>query len=491
MSSEYGDKGLLDLIKRQTVGQWSWIAYDAGSFGFSSATLHTLLPVLFKHAATGSLQSHEIAAAWGYQSTAAQVSTCFMAPFVGSYADMAARRKLLTGLGAVLALCGAMFASVVSQYSWQWMFVGTVLTSVGYGWAITMCNSLLPFVFAREELHTASCLSCAISNVGGASMIVMLLLVLGMNKNAVTHETALWAVSLSGMWFLCFNAFFYNNTEEPPPREVVTNGTAPSWPSSLFGPCTSVMETLSGDRMANTRRFLLSSFLVSEGAGTVMHMSGIYAVTMCGISHSTLFWATLGNRVAGVFCGLGWMVLVRNFSVRYIAIAINCMVIAAACICATMDEAWEYWMLSLLLAATGTGNFSLGRSILTVLTPSDKSAEVFGFNAFAGQICGMLGPLMFAGVTQWTGSPRYSFVLSGVFIVLGICVFLTIPQSAFDDDSDMAILDEVKPLKSTPVDCSHTGPDGDVVKKQRSELKGACCVRTPYRWSQHGLPGPQ
>jgi len=228
------------------------------------------------------------------------------------------------------------------------------------------------------------------------------------------------------VWYGAFTSIFACNVNEPENSEGEPSGAIQSM--SVAQRLTS---TLSGEEMRPTRRFLVASLLISEGSGTVYHMSVIYALSVCGISHHVLFAATFVNRILGSIFALLWAVAAKQFSARACYLLVCCLMLVALLICLLMREPWEYWTLAVVLSATGSGGFSIGRSLLGSLVPQSKAAEVFGFNTFAGQVAGLSGPLMFSLCAQVTGEARFGFVVAAGFLIVGMVVFSTISVEEF------------------------------------------------------------
>jgi len=146
----------------------------------------------------------------------------------------------------------------------------------------------------------------------------------------------------------------------------------------------------------------------------------------------TIFYATLANRFCGVLFSLMWAVMIERHSIRTSYLGVCSLMIVAIGLCAALESAWQYWILALLLSCTGTGGFSIGRSLIASLAPPGKVTEVYGFASFAGQVAGLSGPFLFALVAQLTGVPRIGFLIAFIFMLTGMATFLSIPASEFE-----------------------------------------------------------
>ena len=60
------------------------------------------------------------------------------------------------------------------------------------------------------------------------------------------------------------------------------------------------------------------------------------------------------------------------------------------------------------------------------IVPADQVNEFFGFNALAGKMSAILGPLAFGFLSSLTGSQRVALVSVAVFFVLGGLVIATV-----------------------------------------------------------------
>ena len=172
-------------------------------------------------------------------------------------------------------------------------------------------------------------------------------------------------------------------------------------------------------------------------SNNIYELVSIYALSACGISSHSLFTATLMSRVFGVFISLGWSVVSTTGS-REAYLVTQYLMLFVIVLCAFMDEAWHYYVVMLLLGVTGTGNFSLSRSMLARLVPRGKATEVFGFKSFMNEVAGVVGPLAFSFSSALTGGPRSGFIFIFISQVLGILVIHSInfddsEETGFDD----------------------------------------------------------
>jgi UMF1 family MFS transporter len=71
-----------------------------------------------------------------------------------------------------------------------------------------------------------------------------------------------------------------------------------------------------------------------------------------------------------------------------------------------LEKPWHFWVLALLVALFQGGTQALSRSMFASLVPKRQVSELFGFYSVSEKLAGVVGPLLFAGVTQLTGGGR-------------------------------------------------------------------------------------
>jgi len=68
------------------------------------------------------------------------------------------------------------------------------------------------------------------------------------------------------------------------------------------------------------------------------------------------------------------------------------------------------------------------RALIAQFTPSENSAEFFGFFATSGKFAAILGPVLFAVLTDLTGTPRFGIVSIVLFFVVGWVVLCFVDE---------------------------------------------------------------
>ena len=94
-----------------------------------------------------------------------------------------------------------------------------------------------------------------------------------------------------------------------------------------------------------------------------------------------------------------------------------------------MEKPWEFWLLGFVIAIILGGSQAVSRSLFSSLIPHGKHAEFFGFYAISAKFASVLGPFIFALITDITGSTRLSILALAGFFIIGIIMLGTVDTS--------------------------------------------------------------
>jgi UMF1 family MFS transporter len=94
-----------------------------------------------------------------------------------------------------------------------------------------------------------------------------------------------------------------------------------------------------------------------------------------------------------------------------------------------MSTATDFWILAGVVGLIMGGMQAVSRSFFSRLIPEGMNAEYFGFFSVSQRFASIFGPLLFALVSDITGSPRLSILSLALLFLSGGALLLSVRDS--------------------------------------------------------------
>lgn len=347
---------------------------------------------------------HQATALWGYASAIVLGITAVIAPVAGAFADQSRRRKPLLFACVLLGVGGTLGLALISGDSWWGLLLAFGIAFLAFATGNVFYDSLLPGIARGEELHAVSSRGFALGYLGGGLLLaVHLVLILMPGRFGLPDAAAATRVAFASVaaWWLLFALPLFRDVPEP---EGEAHGVpAAQLPAATLRQLLRTLADLAGRRDLLT--FLIAFWLYSDGIGTIIKMATIYGVEV-GIGRSDLIGALLMVQLVAAPATWTFGRLAGRIGPRR-AVVIGLMGYCGISVLAYfMTEPWQFWALAALVALFQGGTQALSRSMFASLVPQRRVSELFGFYSVSEKLAGIIGPLIFAAVTQLMGGGR-------------------------------------------------------------------------------------
>lgn len=409
----------------QKKARRAWCMYDWANSAFATVILTAVLPVYFVSLVPeggaridlfGWQRSIPATALWGYAVSLSMVLVAAAAPYLGALADRKGiRRQLL----AAFCLAGAT-ATALLYFAGPGRYLLAlglfILANVGFATSNVFYNSFLPQLAEGPELDRLSARGFALGYIGGGLMLLLAFALIqghgffGLpDKGAATRASFL----LTGLWWGLFAIPTMLLLKDAPGI-----GTKPP-AMGISGYLKTLAEIA---RYRQLLLFLIAFLFYNDGIQTMIVVSGIFAKTELAMSQTSILACFLLIQ----FLAMPGALLFGRLAERHggkKAIFVTLMVFVAITVYAYfMRQAWEFWLLAVVVALVLGGSQAISRSLFASMVPAGKEAEFFGFYSISYRFASIFGPLIFALVADLTGSTRLSILALAAFFVIGMAL---------------------------------------------------------------------
>ncbi len=415
---------------RRTI--FGWAMYDWANSAYMTTIAAALLPNYFikvivpEGGVTILGRTLDGQSLWAYLVGFGTFVIFLISPILGAGADLSASKKRLL---QVFAYGGALFSSLL-------FFVGSgdvaltmglfFLTQVGFVIANVFYDGFLPDITTPETIDRVSAKGYAFGYVGGGLQFALaLLLVSTPGTFGLSLDTAVrLSLVMAALWWLGFTFFALRYFQE--------TGEAQELPARYLGLGRSVGYVRVGfSRVLATARkllgfkqlllFLVAYMLYNDGVMTVINMASAYATDTLKLSTSTIMMTFLIVQLVA-FVGaffFGWLATkIEPRPAILVALGVYALITVAAYYLPT-GKAVPFFVLGGVIGLVQGGAQALSRSLYGSMIPEQASAEFYGFFSVISKFSAIWGPLIFATVTQQTGSGRNAILSLVVFFLIG------------------------------------------------------------------------
>jgi UMF1 family MFS transporter len=400
----------------------AWCLYDWANSGFTTSVVATILPIYFATVATRTMPASQATALWGFASAAAMLASGLIAPLVGAYADRTGRRKPLL-LGLVVTGCVSTAVLAVSPPgSWQTLLIGFGFAFLAFAVGNALYDALLPAVAEKDEMHEVSARGYAYGYFGGGLLLAVNLAWImfpkrfGLPDGDAATRLAIGSVAI---WWLGFSIPLFRKVPEPPAHTAANDN-----------PILQTWKTLRSLRhRPELLSFLVAFWLYSDGIGTVIKMSTVYGAEI-GITRNHLIGALLMVQVLATPATLLFGRIAKPLGPQR-AVAIGLLgYVGVAVLGFYMSKPIHFWGIAVLVAMFQGGTQALSRSMFVSMVPERQMAEMFGFYSVSEKMAGVVGPLLFGLLAQWTGGGRFAVLSLLPMFVIGIVLLMRVDLNA-------------------------------------------------------------
>ena len=407
---------------------FGWCLYDWANSAFATVVLAAVLPVYFVSLVpeTGAIlpffPEHKFSAAslWGYSISAAMLLVAVSAPALGALADRNGWHKQLM-MGFWLSGCAAtalLATTGTNDYLPAAIFF--IISNLAFAGANIFYNAYLPLLAPVNQSDRLSARGFAYGYIGGGILLALVFLLIlkfesfgFVDRGAATR----FGFLLTACWWFIFalpTFIFLPKTEK-----VSTN----QYHFSLKNYCNQFKQLL-GYRDLSI--FLVAFLCYNDGIQTIISVSAIYAREELQFGQGTIIGCFLMIQFLAMPGALCFARLGEKIGTAR-AILLSLAIFLAVCYFAyKMTESFEFWLLGGVIAIVLGGSQALSRSLFASMVPKHKSGEFFGFFSISSRFATIFGPLLFALVTDFSGSSRNSILAIGIFFIVGAILLLQV-----------------------------------------------------------------
>ena len=417
--------------------QRAWCLYDWANSAFATSVVAAILPVYFAGVAAKSMAPHQATAMWGYASAAALAVTAVISPVAGALADQTRRRKPYLLACVLLGAGGTLGLAAIPGEPWWGLLAAFGVAFIAFATGNVLYDSLLPGIAHDSELHAVSARGFALGYLGGGLLLAAhLALVLMPQRFGLPDAGAATRVAFASVaaWWLLFSLPLFRDVPEP---EAGAHGV----PAAQLARATFAQLARTLGHIRERRDllvFLVAFWLYSDGIGTIIKMATIYGAEV-GIGQKDLIGALLMVQLVAAPASLAFGRLARPLGPKLavmLGLAGYCGISVFAYF---LEEPWHFWVLALMVALFQGGTQALSRSMFASLVPKRQVSELFGFYSVSEKLAGVVGPVLFAGVTQLMGGGRLATLtllplfLAGAWLLSRVNLERGAREAAADD----------------------------------------------------------
>jgi len=356
---------------------------------------------------------------WANASAVAGLIIALTGPFFGALADQGGNHKRWLGFFTYCCIASTAFlwfacpAELCARSSLTLFIIATACLEI----ALIFYNSFLLILAPQKYIGRISGWGWGLGYLGGIAALIIILFISVLHQphwlDPDTFEHIRIVGPFSALWFALFSIPFFLFVPNTPPTQATLRQTLQRGLKELI----TTLRMLIHEK--NILRFLIARMIYTDGLNTLFAFGGIFAAGTFHFNFTEiiLFGITL-NTLAGIgSISLGWLDDYLG-SKPTILIALGFLTLFSFVLLFIHDRFW-FWLTASLLSLFVGPVQAASRSLMTHLTPPDKSSELFGLYALTGRITAFVGPWALGLATLHFQSQRAGMATILIFFILG------------------------------------------------------------------------
>ncbi|MBP2471760.1 UMF1 family MFS transporter [Crossiella equi] len=364
---------------------------------------------------------------WGYLLSFATVIQVLVLPVAGAIADRSQnKRRMLAGFAFTGAVATCALALVQGQ-DWQLGVLLFTLGNVCWGTSVVVYYAFIPEISTADERDALSSRGWAFGYLGGGcALALQLVLFLGHDAVGLTEGQAVRVCFvITGLWWAGFTLVPLRVLRDRPNHERVDLGGG-----RISGGFRELGDTLRHARAFPLTLAFLGAYLVfTDGISTVANIAGQYGALELKLEQSTLIAAILMSQFVAFLGGVLHGRLARHLGAKKTILVslVWWVVMLVLAYFVQAGEVVQFWGLAAGIGLVLGGTNALARSLFSQMVPKGKEGQYFAVYEIGERSTSWLGPLVYAGIGQATGSFRYAIISMIAFFVVGFVLVWLVP----------------------------------------------------------------
>lgn len=404
----------------------AWATYDWANSAFATTVMAGFMPVFFSTFwSAGSVAKDgtnaEAIYRLGTANSIAGLLVAVMAPILGAIADKGSLKKRLLILFAFIGITSTISLSLVGEGAWFPALLFYIIATIGFSGANSFYDAMLIDVAGEKRLDVVSVFGFSAGYLGGGVLfLINVVMVLkpewfGLADNAAAVRASFVMV---GIWWAVFTIplllFVPDDAVEgtrPPLGRTIREGVSEFW---------STFRELR--RYRSAFYFLIAYWLYIDGVDTIVRMAGIYGKQL-GLPSESLITALLIVQFVGFPATLGFALVAKRIGAKQGILSGIGVYIFVTIWAWFITEAWEFYVLAIIIGLVQGGVQALSRSLFQRLIPADRTTQFFGFYNMLGKFAVVLGPWLMGVTAKFAGTQNSILAVLVLFLAGGVMLW--------------------------------------------------------------------
>ncbi len=415
-----------------TKQERGWALYDLSSSAIT-LMLTAIIPIYIKSVAQSSaITDAQSTAHWGFVNSGATLVLAFLAPIIGALADFKGNKNRIFNLFFIIGIIAIFTSAFINSYTT--LLIVNLILIFGYNGTYVIYDAFLVDVTPNNRMDYVSSYGYGIGYIGSCVPFILSLGLIMFEPFGLAGAVAVKvSLLLNGIWWLLFSIPFLRNVKQVYCIEKTEHVASKSLKNVL-----ATLKKIARDKVMGL--FLLSYFFYIDGVHTVITMSAQIGADK-GIDSTQMVLALLATQVVAALSVMICARLVKTTKAKPI-ILVSVAMFAGVCLFGFfMSTALHFWIMAMLVALVLGTTQALSRSFFAKLIPDkDRNNEYFGFYSIMTRYAAILGPLIVAGLTLWTGDSRFGILGIMALFIIGFLIFLGVKEP---DGNQTSTSDEI------------------------------------------------